>query len=80
MKLIKFQGHASDRNRMTNAKTFFIFDVNFSYKKFFLCQMIAEDPDKFKALVQESLRRQVAAINSLADVGKLIFHFILVIF
>ena len=34
--------------------------------------MIAEDPDKFKALVQESLRRQVAAINSLADVGKLI--------
>ena len=37
--------------------------------------MIAEDPDKFKALVQESLRRQVAAINSLADVGKLIFHF-----
>jgi len=31
--------------------------------------MIAEDPDKFKALVQESLRRQVAAINSLADVG-----------
>ena len=41
--------------------------------------MIAEDPDKFKALVQESLRRQVAAINSLADVGKLIFQFLLVI-
>ena len=33
-------------------------------------QMIAEDPDKFKSLVQESLRRQVAAINGLADVGK----------
>ena len=32
--------------------------------------MIAEDPTKFKDLVQESLRRQVAAINSLSDVGK----------
>ena len=32
--------------------------------------MIAEDPDEFKSLVEESLRRQVAAINSLADVGK----------
>jgi len=32
-------------------------------------KMIAEDPTKFKDLVQESLRRQVAAINSLSDVG-----------
>ena len=32
--------------------------------------MIAEDPTKFKDVVQESLRRQVAAINSLSDVGK----------
>ena len=32
--------------------------------------MIAEDPSKFKDLVQESLRRQVVAINSLSDVGK----------
>ena len=32
--------------------------------------MISEDPTKFKDLVQESLRRQVAAINSLSDVGK----------
>ena len=38
--------------------------------------MIAEDPNNFKALVQESLRRQVAAINSLADVGKLISEFL----
>ena len=52
-------------------KLFYILWEVFS-KSFFLCQMIAEDPDKFKALVQESLRRQVAAINSLADVGKLI--------
>ena len=65
---------------MTNEKTFLHSMGTFFQKVFFLCQMIAEDPDKFKALVQESLRRQVAAINSLADVGKLIFHFILVIF
>ena len=57
---------------MTNEKTFLHSMGTFFQKVFFLCQMIAEDPDKFKALVQESLRRQVAAINSLADVGKLI--------
>ena len=38
--------------------------------------MIAEDPNNFKTLVQESLRRQVAAINGLADVGKLTHEFL----
>ena len=35
-------------------------------------QMIAKDPHQFKSLVQESLRRQVAAINTLADKGRTI--------
>lgn len=32
-------------------------------------EMLAKDPEKFRELVQESLRRQVAAINKLADAG-----------
>ncbi|RXG56733.1 Urocanate hydratase [Armadillidium vulgare] len=31
--------------------------------------VLAEDPKRFKALVQESLCRQINAINALADVG-----------
>lgn len=31
--------------------------------------MLAKDPNKFKSLVEESLRRQVVAINKLADAG-----------
>lgn len=31
--------------------------------------MLAKDPSKFKTLVEESLRRQIAAINKLADAG-----------
>lgn len=36
---------------------------------FCLTQMLAEDPSKFKTLVQESLRRQVVAINKLSEAG-----------
>ncbi|XP_069942579.1 urocanate hydratase isoform X2 [Cherax quadricarinatus] len=32
-------------------------------------QMLAKEPEKFRPLVEESLRRQVAAINKLADAG-----------
>lgn len=32
-------------------------------------EMLVKDPTKFKTLVQESLRRQIAAINKLADGG-----------
>lgn len=32
-------------------------------------QLLAKDGDKFRTLVQESLRRQVKAINYLADHG-----------
>lgn len=31
--------------------------------------MLVKDPSQFKTLVQESLRRQIAAINKLADAG-----------
>jgi len=38
-------------------------------------EMMAKDPAKFKALVQESLRRQVAAINTLAERGMYFFDY-----
>ena len=31
--------------------------------------MVAKDPNQFKTLVHKSLRRQIAAINKLADAG-----------
>lgn len=37
--------------------------------------MMAEEPEKFKALVQESLRRQVAAINKLTSAGMYFFDY-----
>mgnify|MGYP001384175837 CR=1 FL=1 len=38
-------------------------------------KMMAEDPEKFKEKVQESLRRQVAAINRLVDIGMYFFDY-----
>jgi urocanate hydratase len=38
-------------------------------------QMMAEDPEQFKEKVQASLRRQVAAINRLADRGMYFFDY-----
>ncbi len=38
-------------------------------------RLMAEDPDKFKECVQESLRRQVAAINKLAAKGMYFFDY-----
>ena len=38
-------------------------------------QMMAEDPDKFKECVRESLRRQCTAINKLADKGMYFFDY-----
>ena len=32
-------------------------------------RMISEDPARFKALVQESLRRHCAAVNQMSDIG-----------
>ena len=37
--------------------------------RYFVLQLLAKDPDSFKALVQSSLVRQVSAINALADKG-----------
>jgi len=37
--------------------------------------VLAKDPEHFKDLVQESLRRQVAAINSLSDAGMYFFDY-----
>ena len=38
-------------------------------------RVMAEDPDRFKELVQQSLRRQVAAINVLAANGMTYFDY-----
>ncbi|MBO5779990.1 MAG: urocanate hydratase [Muribaculaceae bacterium] len=38
-------------------------------------RMMADDPERFKECVQESLRRQVAAINKLADRGMYFFDY-----
>ena len=38
-------------------------------------RMMAEEPEKFKACVENSLRRQVAAINRLADKGMYFFDY-----
>ena len=38
-------------------------------------QMMAEDPERFKECVRESLRRQCAAINKLADKGMYFFDY-----
>ena len=38
-------------------------------------EMMADDPDSFRLAVQESLRRQVAAINKLADEGMYFFDY-----
>ncbi len=38
-------------------------------------QLMAENPEKFKELVQESLRRQVTAINSLTSKGMYFFDY-----
>lgn len=37
--------------------------------------MMAEEPEKFKECVRESLRRQCAAINKLADKGMYFFDY-----
>ena len=38
-------------------------------------KVLAENPDKFKTLVQESLRRHISAINSLSDAGMYFFDY-----
>lgn len=38
-------------------------------------RMMGDDPDRFKALVQASLRRHVAAVNRLADKGMYFFDY-----
>jgi urocanate hydratase len=38
-------------------------------------QMISDDPDKFKALVQESLRRHAAAVNRNVELGTYFFDY-----
>merc|ERR1719167_1128558 len=38
-------------------------------------QVLAEDPERFKRLVQESLKRQISAINSLSDAGMYFFDY-----
>ena len=38
-------------------------------------EMMANEPEKFKALVQESLKRQAAAINKLTDQGMYFFDY-----
>ena len=37
--------------------------------------VLAEDPERFRLLVQESLRRQISAINDLSDAGMYFFDY-----
>ncbi len=38
--------------------------------------MLSKDPERFKSLVQESLRRHVKAVNALADKGAWNFNLV----
>jgi urocanate hydratase len=49
------------------------YPVGYSYEE--SNRMMAEEPERFRECVQESLRRQVAAINKLADRGMYFFDY-----
>ncbi len=38
---------------------------------FYTFQLLSSEPRRFRSLVEESLRRHVAAVNELADAGEL---------
>ncbi len=63
----------SDQTSLHNPWAGGYYPVGLSYEE--SNRMMAEDPEEFKRRVQESLRRQAAAINHLADRGMYFFDY-----
>jgi urocanate hydratase len=63
----------SDQTSLHNPWAGGYYPVGYSYEE--SNRLMAEEPDKFKELVQESLRRQVAAINKLTAKGMYFFDY-----
>lgn len=63
----------SDQTSLHNPWAGGYYPVGLSYEE--SNRMMAEDPEEFKRRVQESLRRQAAAINKLADRGMYFFDY-----
>ena len=57
----------SDQTSLHNPYNGGYYPVQLSYSE--ADDMMTQDPDQFKSLVQESLRRHVAAVNSLCSKG-----------
>ena len=63
----------SDQTSLHNPWAGGYYPVGYSYEE--SNRMMAEEPDRFRAAVQESLRRQVAAINKLTARGMYFFDY-----
>lgn len=63
----------SDQTSLHNPWAGGYYPVGYSYEE--SRRMMAEEPEKFRAAVEESLRRQVAAIDKLADKGMYFFDY-----
>ena len=63
----------SDQTSLHNPWAGGYYPVGYSYEE--SKRMMAEEPEKFKACVQESLRRHAAAVNRLADKGMYFFDY-----
>ena len=63
----------SDQTSLHNPWAGGYYPVGYSYEE--SNRMMAEEPERFKECVQESLRRQVAAINQLAEQGMYFFDY-----
>jgi urocanate hydratase len=63
----------SDQTSLHNPWAGGYYPVGYSFEE--SNKMMAEEPEKFRAAVQESLRRQVAAVNKLAEKGIYFFDY-----
>ena len=63
----------SDQTSLHNPWAGGYYPAGYSFEE--SCRMMAEEPERFKEAVQASLRRQVAAINSLAARGMYFFDY-----
>ena len=63
----------SDQTSLHNPWAGGYYPVGYSYEE--SNRMMAEEPERFKECVQESLRRQVAAINNLSERGMYFFDY-----
>lgn len=63
----------SDQTSLHNPWAGGYYPVGYSYEE--SNQMMSENPEAFKAAVQESLRRQIAAINKLTENGMYFFDY-----